>query len=298
MTKLCVMPGDGIGLEVVPASVAVLKAVMPDLELVYADAGWGCFEKRGVSVPDETLALIRETGAGLFGAVSSPSRKVEGYRSTILTMRQALNLYANIRPVKSWPQVSPREGIDMIVVRENTEGLYSGRERMEGDTAVSERIITRHASEDQGHFAKVNVGNHDIFDATYRYGGNNGDLDYRVTLATVNDDGQDRADGNNAADDVNSGLIDYRLDYQVNTKNQITYSGSFGRTNQQAEASPRDNFRPERVVKDTNAHQYLRWDSTINKNHKGLSTTPFAQWSGHAMSLPSKTPYCQTRILP
>ena len=127
-------------------------------------------------------------------------------------------------------------------------------------------IITRHASEDQGHFAKVNVGNHDIFDATYRYGGNNGDLDYRVTLATVNDDGQDRADGNNAADDVNSGLIDYRLDYQLNTKNQITYSGSFGRTNQQAEASPRDNFRPERVVKDTNAHQYLRWDSTIDNS--------------------------------
>jgi len=127
-------------------------------------------------------------------------------------------------------------------------------------------IITRHASEDRGHFAKVNVGNHDIFDATYRYGGNNGDLDYRVTLATVNDDGQDRADGNNAADDVNSGLIDYRLDYQVNTKNQITYSGSFGRTNQQAEASPRDNFRPERVVKDTNAHQYLRWDSTIDNS--------------------------------
>jgi iron complex outermembrane receptor protein len=127
-------------------------------------------------------------------------------------------------------------------------------------------IITRHASEDQGHFAKVNVGNHDIFDATYRYGGNNGDLDYRVTLATVNDDGQDRADGNNAADDVNSGLIDYRLDFQLNTKNQITYSGSFGRTNQQAEASPRDNFRPERVVKDTNAHQYLRWDSTIDNS--------------------------------
>jgi iron complex outermembrane receptor protein len=127
-------------------------------------------------------------------------------------------------------------------------------------------IITRHASEDQGHFAKVNVGNHDIFDATYRYGGNNGELDYRVTLATVNDDGQDRADGNNAADDVNSGLIDYRLDYQVNTKNQISYSGSFGRTNQQAEASPRDNFRPERVVKDTNAHQYLRWDSTVDNS--------------------------------
>ena len=127
-------------------------------------------------------------------------------------------------------------------------------------------IITRHASEDQGHFAKVNIGNHDIFDATYRYGGNSDDLDYRITLATVNDDGQDRAGGNDALDDVNSGLFDYRLDYQVNTRNQITYSGSFGRTNQQAEASLRDSIKPERVVKDTNAHQYLRWDSTIDNS--------------------------------
>ena len=100
-------------------------------------------------------------------------------------------------------------------------------------------IITRHAAEDQGHFARVNAGNHDIFDATYRYGGNNGDLDYRVTLATVNDDGQDRADGANANDDVSSGLIDYRLDYQINTKNQLTYTGSYGRTDQQAEQTLR-----------------------------------------------------------
>ena len=129
-------------------------------------------------------------------------------------------------------------------------------------------IITRHASEDQGHFAKVNVGNHDIFDATYRYGGNNGDLDYRVTLATVNDDGQDRADGANANDDVSSGKIDYRLDYQINTKNQLTYSGSYGRTDQQAEQTLRPEEpikKPQREVQDTNAHQLLRWDSTINR---------------------------------
>ena len=125
-------------------------------------------------------------------------------------------------------------------------------------------IITRHASEDRGHFAKVNAGNHDILDATYRFGGNNGDLDYRATLATVNDDGQDRAGGNDALDDVNSGLLDYRLDYQINSKNQLTYSGSYGRTNQQAEASLRDNLKPERVVRNTNAHQYLRWDSTVD----------------------------------
>ncbi len=148
MPKLCVMPGDGIGQEVIPAAVKVLTAVIPNLEIVEADAGWGTFEEQGVSVPDETLAKIRDCGAGLFGAVSSPSRKVAGYRSAILTLRQELNLYANLRPVRSWPRVSPRSDIDMLVVRENTEGLYAGRERLEdgGDTAVAERVITRQAS--------------------------------------------------------------------------------------------------------------------------------------------------------
>ena len=129
-------------------------------------------------------------------------------------------------------------------------------------------IITRHASEDQGHFAKVNVGNHDIFDATYRYGGTHEDLDYRVTLATVNDDGQDRADGGNANDDVSSGVFDYRLDFQINPKNQLTYTGSFGRTEQQAEQTLRPETeikKPQREIENTNAHQLLRWDSTISR---------------------------------
>ncbi|MBP6472864.1 MAG: isocitrate/isopropylmalate dehydrogenase family protein [Chloroflexi bacterium] len=155
MPQLCVIPGDGIGLEVVPAATAVLQAAIPNLEIIEAEAGWACFQKHGVSVPDSTLATIRACGAALFGAVSSPSRKVAGYRSAILTLRQELDLYANIRPVKSWPRVSPRPGIDMIIVRENTEGLYSGRERVEmGEgaqtdrvvTAVAERVITRRAS--------------------------------------------------------------------------------------------------------------------------------------------------------
>ncbi len=130
-------------------------------------------------------------------------------------------------------------------------------------------IITRHASEDPGHFVKVNAGNHDIFDATYRYGGNSGDLDYRVTLSTVNDDGQDRAEGANANDDVSSGLVDYRLDYQINPKNLLTYQGGFGRTEQQAEQTlrPETEFKkPERAIDNTNAHQFLRWDSTVNTN--------------------------------
>lgn len=158
MPKLCVIPGDGIGQEVIPAAVQVLRAVIPDLETVEMEAGWDCFLQQGTSVPPQTLAAIVDCGAALFGAVSSPPQQVTGYRSAILTMRQALNLYANIRPVRSWPRVSPRPDINMIIVRENTEGLYVGREWLRENspsaiiepdaevTAVAERIITRSAS--------------------------------------------------------------------------------------------------------------------------------------------------------
>lgn len=145
--KLCVIPGDGIGQEVIPVAVAVLQKALPDLETVPAEAGWQTFLQTGQSVPDETLTQLRACGAGLFGAVQSPKHKVEGYRSAILTLRQSLELYANIRPVRSLPLLSPRPDIDLIVVRENSEGLYRQRERTDGETAVAERIITRTASE-------------------------------------------------------------------------------------------------------------------------------------------------------
>lgn len=145
--SLCVIEGDGIGHEVIPAAVEVLRAVIPGLEIFSAEAGWDCFMKHGVSVPEETLETVRACGAALFGAVSSPARKVEGYRSAIITLRQRLNLYANLRPARSLPGVSPRTGINLMVVRENTEGLYSGREHWENDeTAIAERVITREAS--------------------------------------------------------------------------------------------------------------------------------------------------------
>lgn len=146
MPRLCVIPGDGIGREVIPAAVEVMGRIIPSLEIVEAEAGWETFEKTGTSVPSATLEAIRSCGAAIFGAVSSPSYKVDGYRSAILTMRQELDLYANVRPVISWPAVAPRPGIDLIVMRENTEGLYAGRERRQGETAIAERVITRTAS--------------------------------------------------------------------------------------------------------------------------------------------------------
>lgn len=144
--RLCVIPGDGIGREVVPVAVAVLEKLLPGLQLVEGEAGWDCFLSHGRSVPEATLEAMRACGAGLFGAVSSPSRRVEGYRSAILTLRQQLGLNLNLRPVRSWPKVSPWPDVDLLILRENSEGLYSGREHWEGEgVAIAERVISRAA---------------------------------------------------------------------------------------------------------------------------------------------------------
>ncbi|MGH1449855.1 MAG: isocitrate/isopropylmalate dehydrogenase family protein [Pseudomonadaceae bacterium] len=148
MKRLCVIPGDGIGQEVVPSAVRVLLKLLPGLEVVEAEAGWDCFLRCGQAVPEATLQRMRECGAGLFGAVSSPAQRVEGYRSAILTLRQQLQLNVNVRPVRSWPQLSPRADVDLLILRENSEGLYIGREHMESaDVAVAQRLISRQASE-------------------------------------------------------------------------------------------------------------------------------------------------------
>jgi homoisocitrate dehydrogenase len=147
MKTICLIPGDGVGQEVIPAAAEVLQALQLDLTFVEAEAGFACFEKHGSALPDATLALARQSDAVLFGATSSPSTVVAGYRSPILALRREFDLYANLRPIFSLPGDFSRPGIDMLIVRENTEGLYSGRERREGDTAIAERVITRAGSE-------------------------------------------------------------------------------------------------------------------------------------------------------
>ena len=145
--KICLIPGDGIGQEVIPAAAEVLAALQLDLETETAAAGWACFEETGKALPDGTLQAVRESDATLFGATSSPSGGADGYRSPILDLRQHLNLYASLRPVQSLPIAASRPNIDLLIVRENTEGLYARRERsIDPDTAVAERVITRAAS--------------------------------------------------------------------------------------------------------------------------------------------------------
>ncbi|MDI7276709.1 MAG: isocitrate/isopropylmalate dehydrogenase family protein [Anaerolineae bacterium] len=151
--RVAIVPGDGIGQEVIPAAVRVLEATGLAFEFVPAEAGWATFERLGIALPQETIDAVRECTLALFGAVSSPARKVPGYRSPIVALRRELDLYANLRPARSAPIPSSRPGINLLLVRENTEGLYAGRERREGDTAVAERVITRQASQRIGRLA-------------------------------------------------------------------------------------------------------------------------------------------------
>jgi homoisocitrate dehydrogenase len=144
--RVCVVEGDGIGREVVPAALEVLSALRLPLEYTFARAGYACFLDCGDPIPEATTLACRAADAVLFGAVTTPP-DVRGYRSAIVTLRRELDLYANIRPARSFGIPGSREGVDLVVVRENTEGLYSGQEEDHGDFAIARRVITRRGSE-------------------------------------------------------------------------------------------------------------------------------------------------------
>lgn len=146
---LCVIEGDGIGREVVPAAIQVLKTVLPDVVIHKADAGWDCFLETGDSLPAETLECALSCGAVLFGAAASPSYPVEGYSVPGVKLRRSMRTYANLRPTRYLPVPTARENINLLVVRENTEDLYIGHEHTEdeGRTGISEKVITHEATE-------------------------------------------------------------------------------------------------------------------------------------------------------
>jgi homoisocitrate dehydrogenase len=146
--SICLLGGDGIGPEVTEQAARVLQALPLSFEFSRAEIGFGAYQKYGSPLPPETEARILAAEATLFGAVTTPP-DIPGYFSPVLRMRQKFDLYANIRPCKSLPHPGSRPGLDMIIVRENTEDLYSGVERVEdgGNRAISEMIITRRASE-------------------------------------------------------------------------------------------------------------------------------------------------------
>jgi isopropylmalate/isohomocitrate dehydrogenase-like protein len=152
MYKIAVIPGDGIGKTVVPEAVRVLESTGLEFDFQYMKVGYEVFKEVGASVPEDVLSKIKETQACLFGATTTPVG-VADYRSAVVTLRRALDLYANVRPTKSYPIRSSVKDVDLVIVRENTEGLYSGIEFELEDSAFTLRMITRRASERIARFA-------------------------------------------------------------------------------------------------------------------------------------------------
>ncbi|KAI0068997.1 mitochondrial NAD-homo-isocitrate dehydrogenase LysB [Artomyces pyxidatus] len=159
--RIGLVPADGIGREVIPAAKKALEAVgsdIPKLEFHDLLAGFELFTRTGTALPDETIRILREeSDCALFGAVSSPSRKVAGYSSPIVALRKELDLYANIRPVKSVGANPGGKPVDLVVVRENTECLYVKQETIvpseTGREARATRLITERASRRIGKMA-------------------------------------------------------------------------------------------------------------------------------------------------
>jgi len=143
--EVTLLPGDGIGPEVTEAAVRVIEASGVKIEWDRVEAGGEVIAKYGTAVPEPVLQSIRRRGTALKGPITTPVG--EGFRSANVTLRQNLDLYACVRPVRSLPGVATRfEGVDLIVVRENTEDLYSGLEhRVAPGVVESIKVVTERA---------------------------------------------------------------------------------------------------------------------------------------------------------
>jgi methanogen homoisocitrate dehydrogenase len=138
MTRIAIVEGDGIGHEVIPVAKDVLTLLHPEYEFFSVDVGYHRWEQTGCPCADRDIAELKTADAILFGAITTPPMK--DYQSVVLRLRKALDLYANLRPVKG-------DGFDIMIVRENTEGLYSGIEEIGAERATTLRVVTRHGTE-------------------------------------------------------------------------------------------------------------------------------------------------------
>jgi len=147
MYKVSLIPGDGIGPEVSGAMVKVVKAAGVDIEWDKVEAGESVMEEYGTPLPDYVIESIKRNKIAIKGPITTPVGK--GFRSVNVTLRQALDLYVNLRPIKSFKGIKSRyEDVDLVVVRENTEDLYAGIEHKIGNYgAESIKLITRPACE-------------------------------------------------------------------------------------------------------------------------------------------------------
>src|SRR6476659_1341357 len=163
--RITLIPGDGIGPELAEATRRVLDATGIAFEWEVQEAGEATIASEGTPLPERVLESIRRNRIALKRPITTPVGS--GFRSVNGGLRQALNLYANLRPARSMAGVPSRyDDVDLVIVRENTEDLYAGIEHMVGrDAAESIKIITREASERIARFAfeyAVNNGRHKV----------------------------------------------------------------------------------------------------------------------------------------
>jgi isocitrate dehydrogenase (NAD+) len=146
---ISVISGDGIGPEIMSASIRVLGALSCDFEYEYVEAGLNALDRHGDLLPESTLESIRRNRVALKGPLTTPVGM--GFRSINVTLRELFDLYANVRPVVSMPGTRSRfDNVDIITVRENTEGAYLAADSLlseDGNTAESKIVITRQGSE-------------------------------------------------------------------------------------------------------------------------------------------------------
>ena len=145
MKNVTLIYGDGIGKEVMSSAVEVIEATGADINFEEEIAGLEAVEKYGEPLPKKVIDSIKKNKVALKGPVTTPVGK--GFRSVNVTLRKELNLYANVRPVKTYEGLKNRyEDIDLVIIRENTEGLYAGIEKEIEGGAETTRLITKEAS--------------------------------------------------------------------------------------------------------------------------------------------------------
>lgn len=147
MNTVTLIKGDGIGPEITEATIKVIEAAGARIKWEEVSAGESALKKFNTPLPAEVIESLQQTGVGLKGPLTTPVGS--GYRSINVALRKELDLYANLRPAKTYRGLTtPFENVDLVVIRENTEDLYTGIEHMVGDDAAeSIKIITRKASE-------------------------------------------------------------------------------------------------------------------------------------------------------
>ncbi|MCD6511192.1 MAG: isocitrate/isopropylmalate dehydrogenase family protein [Thaumarchaeota archaeon] len=148
MKRVALIKGDGIGPEVIDAALRVVDVLDPDVEFIPCDAGYEWWKEHGGPsyIPEDTWEVLRSTDACLKGpTMTVPDPKLP--KSATVSIRQGLDLYANVRPIKTLPNPNAKADLDFVCVRENTEGLYSGLDfRISDELAISIRKVTKRSS--------------------------------------------------------------------------------------------------------------------------------------------------------